>query len=206
MLPPTKWFGVTFSDAERNLAAEQRIIAEIVEKVLAMQTNAATQQKRLLTRGTHAKGVCARAQFEVLDVTAGRDPALGARLARGIYAKPGIYPAIVRFANADPSVKSDLEADVRSLSFSVELAPTGPAAVSADVSRQDYSMQNATAFPFNDAQAFLGLMKVLTAPGPPKGSQPESTQQHTHKVTQDVIDAFQLVCARRSVAVNATQE
>jgi catalase len=138
MLPPTKCFGVTFSDAERNLAAEEAIIAQIVDRVLATQANAAAQQKRPLARGTHAKGVCARAQFEVLDVTTGRDPALGARLAKGIYAKPAIYPAIVRFANADPNVNSDLKADVRSMSFSVELAPQERAVGDANTARQDY--------------------------------------------------------------------
>ena len=80
---------------------------------------------RPISRGTHAKGVCARAKFE--DVTAGRDRALAARLAKGIYAMPGIYPAIVRFANADPNVNSDFKADVRSLSFSVEFGPGGAA-------------------------------------------------------------------------------
>jgi hypothetical protein len=31
----------------------------------------------------------------------GRDAHLTARLAEGIFATPGVYPAIVRFANAD---------------------------------------------------------------------------------------------------------
>jgi catalase len=103
MLFLTRWFGVTGSDAERNLAREQSDIKEITERVLLMQANAAAQQRQPLRRGTHAKGVCARAQFEVFDVTVGRNPQLAARLARGIFAKPGVYPAIVRFANSDGS-------------------------------------------------------------------------------------------------------
>jgi hypothetical protein len=170
MLPPTRWFGVTFSDAERSLVREKVIIAEIVERVLAMQANAAALHKRPLARGTHAKGVCARAQFEVLNVTAERDPALGARLARGIYARPMTYPAVVRFANSDPNVSSDCKADVRSLSFSIDLAPAGVAVGGANAARQDYSMQSATTLPINDAPAFLGLMKVLTASNPAKGA------------------------------------
>jgi hypothetical protein len=101
MLFLTRWFGVTGSEADRDLAAEPAIIEKIVERALAMQTNSAAEQRRPLARGTHAKGVCARAQFEILDVTAGRDRALAARLAKGNYAKPGVYPAIVRFANSD---------------------------------------------------------------------------------------------------------
>jgi hypothetical protein len=93
---------------------------------------------------------------------------LAARLAKGIYATPRTYPAIVRFANADPKVNSDFKADVRSLSFSVEFAPGGAATSGAKISRQDYSMQNATTLPLNDAHAFLVTMKVLTASSPAK--------------------------------------
>jgi hypothetical protein len=73
MLFLTRWFGVTGSDAERSLAGEQSVINEITERVLLMQANAASQQRRPLRRGTHAKGVCARALFEIFDVTVGRD-------------------------------------------------------------------------------------------------------------------------------------
>jgi hypothetical protein len=91
---------------------------------------------------------------------------LAARLAKGIYEKPGVYPAVVRFANSDPKVNSDFKADVRSLSFYVELVPSS----GVNTSRQDYSMQNATTLPLNDAHAFLATMKVLTASSPVKGA------------------------------------
>jgi len=108
---------VTGSDAERDVTREQADIAAITERSLLMQANSASQQHRPLGRGTHVKGVCARAQFEVFDVAQGRDPALAARLAKGMFAKPGVYPAVVRFGNADPKKNSDFKADVRSLSF-----------------------------------------------------------------------------------------
>jgi len=66
-------------------------------------------------------------------------------------------------------VNSDFKADVRSLSFSVEIAPGGAATSGANIARQDYSMQNATTLPINDAHAFLALMTVLTASNPAKG-------------------------------------
>src|SRR5271169_5155750 len=100
MLFLTRLFGVTVSDAERNPLEEKAEIEEIVDKVLKMQSQAAAQQHRPLGRGTHVKGVSARAQFEVLDITAGRHPELTARRAKGMFARPGVYPAIVRFANA----------------------------------------------------------------------------------------------------------
>ncbi len=167
MLFMTRWFGVTFSDADRDLAGEQAEIDQIVEKVLLLQSNSASQQRRPLGRGTHAKGVCVRAQFEVFDVFAKHDPALAARLAKGMFAKPGTYPAVVRFGNSDPKVNSDFKPDVRSLSFAVDLS--GACASAEQNGRQDFSLQNATTLPINDARAFLETMKVLTASNPFSG-------------------------------------
>src|SRR5258708_7811024 len=121
----TRSFGVTFSDADRNLAREQADIEEITRRSLLLQANSAAKQRRPLARGTHAKGVCVRAQFEVFDVAEGRDPALAARLAKGIFAKPGVYPATVRFGNADPKKNSHFKTAFRSLSFSPHLTREG---------------------------------------------------------------------------------
>jgi hypothetical protein len=121
MLFLTRWFGVTGSDAERNLAREKSEIEEITKKVLLLQANAAAKQHRPLGRGTHVKSVCVRAQFEIFDVAVGRDREVAIRLAKGIFTKPAVYPAIVRFANADPNINSDFRPDVRSLSFSIDL-------------------------------------------------------------------------------------
>jgi hypothetical protein len=153
---------VTGSDSERNFVREKADIEAIVEKTLLMQSKAAAQQHRPLCRGTHAKGVCARAQFEVFDVTVGRDRGPAARLAKGMFTTPGVYPAVVRFANADPNMNSDFKPDVRSLSFSVEAAPEGM----AKPCRQDFSMQNATTLPINDSPAFLATIRLLTASNP----------------------------------------
>ena len=168
MLFLTKRFGVTSSDAERDLTAERAYIQEIVEKVLLMQANAAAKQQCPLARGTHAKGTCARAQFEVFNLRNGRDGALARRLARGIFAEPGSYPATVRFANSDPQVNSDFKADVRSLSISVDLTRDGTAEPLGGAQRQDFSLQNATTLPLNDARAFVATMRILTASSPSK--------------------------------------
>ncbi|WP_187436982.1 hypothetical protein [Bradyrhizobium rifense] len=149
---------MTESDADRDRVRETADIDMIVEKSLLMQANAAAQQHRPLCRGTHAKGVCARAQFEIFDLTAGSERALATRLAKGIFSKPGVYSAVLRFANADPTVKSDFKPDVRSLSFSVDVVGNG-----TNGGRQDFSMQNATTLPINDSPAFLAAMNLLTA-------------------------------------------
>jgi hypothetical protein len=169
MLFLTRMFGVTGSDAERDRLNEKAVIEQITEKVLLLQANAAAQQKSPLRRGTHAKGTSARAQFEVFDVTAGRQAALGVRLAKGIFAKPGVYPAIVRFGNADSKVNSDFKPDVRSLSFSVDLTRDGTIDTGTNPKRQDFSLQNTTTLPINDAPAFLAIMNLLTASNPAAG-------------------------------------
>ena len=52
---------------ERKLPTEDADIAEIVRDILIVQARFAAEQKRPLGRGTHTKGVCARATFEVFD-------------------------------------------------------------------------------------------------------------------------------------------
>jgi hypothetical protein len=166
MLFLTRLFGVTGSDADRDPVREKAEIEEIIEKSLLLQAKSAAQQHRSIGRGTHVKGVCARAQFEVLDVSAGPVDGLGMRLAKGMFAKPGVYPAIVRFGNADPRKNSDFKADVRSLSFSVDLTRGGKTVSDSHSGRQDFSLQNTKTLPINDASAFLALSKILTASNP----------------------------------------
>jgi hypothetical protein len=168
MMALTRWFGVTESEAQRYPAREKSDIDEIAVRSLLMQKNAATAQHRSLCRGTHASGVCVRAQFEIFDVAARHSSGLAARLAKGIFAKPGLYPAVVRFGNSDANINSDFKPDVRSLSFSVDLGANG-ALPAGGSSRQDFSMQNATTLPINDSPAFLATMKVLTAANPASG-------------------------------------
>ena len=146
---------------ELDPATEEAEIAEMVRGFLALQARTAVEENRPLRRGAHAKGVCVRAVFEVLDVAEGRDPALAARLAKGIYARPGSYPATVRFSNANPNVNGDSTPDVRGLAFCAELAPSGSAAAGV---RQDYSLQSAPTLPFNDVRALVVFAKVFTAP------------------------------------------
>jgi hypothetical protein len=166
MLWLTRWFGVTGSDSERDLAREPSDIEAIVRRTLKVQATSAAEQHRPLARGTHAKGVCARAQFEVLDVTVGRTPELAARLAKGIFATPGVYPSVVRWGNADARKNSDFKADVRSMSFSVDLTRGGLAVPAGNSGRQDFSLQNAPPLPINDSPGFAAIMKVLAASNP----------------------------------------
>lgn len=161
--------GITFSDAERDPAVEAAYIKEIPEVMLKIQANAAVKQHRALLRTTHAKGTSARAQFEVVDVTVGRARALAQRLAKGIFATPGVYPATVRFANAFWLARPDFTPDIRSLSFSVDLTCGGICPPVAGTERQDFSLQNCTTLNLNDIRVFLPTMKLFAAPNLMKG-------------------------------------
>ena len=145
---------------ERKLPTEEIDAADIVRGILKVQAAFAAAQKRPLGRGTHTKGICARATFEVFDLARKiGDHTLAPRLAHGIYAKPGIYPATVRFANAASTILSDRNPDLRAMSFSVELPPE----LAANSPYQDFSLQSNPTFPINDAHTFAVLMKVLSA-------------------------------------------
>jgi hypothetical protein len=98
----------------------------------------------------------------VLNLATKDDPALAARLARGIFAKPGVYSAIVRFGNADPKINSDYKPDLRSLSFSVDLAHGGTT-ISAIGDRQDFHCKTPCPCPSMTQPHFSRVMKVLTA-------------------------------------------
>jgi len=148
---------------EHKLPTETADIANIVRAFLVIQARFASQQHRPLGRGTHTKGVCARAQFEVFAIDrAVGDPSLAARLSQGLFAKPGVYQATVRFANAASTIYNDAQADVRAMSFAVEV-PAG--IIGSEPGRLDYSMNNAPTFPINDAHAFASLMAVEAADG-----------------------------------------
>ena len=109
---------------ERKSPTEAADIDEITRGMLALQARVAASAKRPLARGTHAKGICVRAEFEVFDIRRlSGDPAQAERLTRGIFAVPGVYPAIVRFANADGGHRRDRWPDVRAMSFSIEVPP-----------------------------------------------------------------------------------
>src|SRR5262245_51082043 len=132
---------------ERRLPHEADDIAAIIRGILAIQAKFAHAQHRALGRGTHTKGICVGGTFEVFDLsTTIPDKVLAARLARGLYAKPGVYPAIVRFANARSFLTRDTKKDVRALSFSLQV-PAG--VIGAVPTRLDYSMNNGTTFPIN---------------------------------------------------------
>jgi mono/diheme cytochrome c family protein len=148
---------------EHRSPTEDADIEEIARSILTVQARYAAEQHRSLGRGTHTKGICVRATFEIFDIRSiTGDATLAGRLGRGLFARPGVYPATARFANAASTVQPDRTPDVRALSFAVHVPPgvLGP-----DETRLDFSMNNAPTFPINDAHAFATFMRVQAADG-----------------------------------------
>jgi len=147
---------------EQPRPTEAADINEIRACMKVAQELRAEQDNRPLGRGTHTKGVCVRGTFEVFDLaTSIDDPALRARLARGLFAHPGTYDATIRFANGQDRVLPDNKPDVRAMSFSVQPRDGQP----VGAPRCDFTMNNATTFPWNDARAFALFVRVSTARG-----------------------------------------
>ena len=111
---------------ERKSPTEAADIDEIVRGMLAIQAQAAAGGKRPLSRGTHAKGICVRAEFEVLDLrqVARRSRARRAsgaghlRRARHLSRHRALRQCRRR-ASSGPL------ADVRAMSFSIDVTAGG---------------------------------------------------------------------------------
>jgi hypothetical protein len=152
---------------EAARATEAEDTAALTRDVLAIQQKFAAEQNRPLARGTHAKGICVRGTFEVFDVfDTTPDRAMATRLAHGIFARPGTYPAVIRFANGNSQILPDQKKDVRACSFAVDVPPgvLGPSH-----ERHDFSMNNARTFPINDPHAFAVATSVVAAPSAARG-------------------------------------
>jgi hypothetical protein len=102
-------------------------------------------------------------------VNMGRSTLIRLQLTKGIFANPGVYPAVVRWGNADSRKNSDFKPDVRSMSFSVDLTQDGSLTPGVNGGRQDFSLQNAPPLPINDSPGFAAVMKVLAKSNPFSG-------------------------------------
>lgn len=145
-----------FQRFEGSADNEARLTQDLID--LFKITQAAGATNGVLHRGTHAKGTCAKATFEVLhsDHFSGSDDepieeSIKAALKVGLYANPGTYPVDqLRVANGAGVIGSDLARDVHSLSFSVDLGHGR---------RQDYAMNSHPIFPIPSLSAFVNTVK-----------------------------------------------
>jgi mono/diheme cytochrome c family protein len=147
-------------DLERKPPTEDADTAEIVRNMRAIQAQKARAQHRPLGRGTHTKGAAVHATLEIFDLARLMpDRALAARLAQGIYAHPGTYPAVIRFANGASQRNPDRARDARAMTMSVDVTAAGI----PGVTRLDYSMNSVATFPLKDAHAFATFTRVTAS-------------------------------------------
>ncbi len=85
----TRWFGVTETEAERDHVREKADIDEIAERSLTMQSNAAVKQHRSLAGERMQRVFVSEPNLKYLTCRSG-ESALAERLAKGIFAKPGL--------------------------------------------------------------------------------------------------------------------
>ena len=147
------WLSVP--DLETISATESADITAIVDGILTLQKSDAAKQNRPLARGTHAKGVCAKAEFEVLDIIATVRPRARHSACQGpVRDTPGVIrpPCDSRTPTRTSTTTS------KPMSGRCPSPSRLPA-----VPRQDYSTNDRTTFPINDAHAFATTVKVVTA-------------------------------------------
>lgn len=138
---------------EQALKSEAQDLQRIRSGILYLQEQQAKESGHVL-RGTHAKGICAKGELNVLDL----DPS--SPLKQGLFSTPGHYLTTLRFANAAGKIQADQEPDVRAVSLRVQ----APVALSNPQGQIDFAMNNAPTFPINDAHVFGSLM-VLAKEG-----------------------------------------
>ena len=97
---------------------------------------------------------CVEAEFAVPDN-------LPASLRVGLFAQPGTYPALVRFASANSS--SDREPDIRGMSIKVRGVPGEN--LTAGAADQDFVLNSHPVMMVADAKSFLELLRANEAGG-----------------------------------------
>jgi len=123
------------------------------------------KQRRSLVAEPMKRSLCP-CPIRVLDVSVIAPQSLHRGLQRGFFARPDAYPAVVRFANADPNINSDFKPDVRSLSF--WLISFGRRRWRGAFAPGFFDAERAPCQSMN-RQHFLATLKLLTASNPAAG-------------------------------------
>ncbi len=108
-------------------------------------------------RSVHAKSYALlEGELTVLD-------GLPSELAQGMFARPGVYPAVLRFSTNPGDILDDAVSAPRGLALKV-IGVEGTRLPGAEGSlTQDFVMANGPAFVAPDAKAFLGSLQMLAA-------------------------------------------
>ena len=138
---------------ERVSPEELRLEAEMTAWILARyRLQRTAHPDRPISRFNQPKTLaCPSAVLQVAD--------LPDRLARGLFARPGAYPATLRFANA--TRQDDREKDLRGLSIRVEGVP-GASGVDGTPGRQDFLLNSHPVLFAGTPEDFHAFVEAVT--------------------------------------------
>lgn len=149
-------------DVERPEADEQETIDGIIQG-MTQQTETVEKREHHAVRASHAKSTaCAVGELTVA-------ANLPLELAQGLFAKPGVHPVAVRFAQGPGETLGDRVSTHRGMSIKV-FGVEGEKLPGHAVDTQDFVLATGTTFPSGTAQGFLSdAKKIGAATSAPEG-------------------------------------
>lgn len=139
--------------SEGDSETECEMVRTLIKRFEILESTVAKASGGKRVRGTHAKGLCLNGTFTAnysQDLTQEKVDTL--RQA-SVFANSVRRPAVIRFANGASKTDADYKADVRALSFKVDLG---------NGRTQDFSFNNVNRFQIPDLDSFVRVMDVVT--------------------------------------------
>jgi hypothetical protein len=181
-----------YSDSVEQLQPDE---AELVEKILAsmMRVNRQVADRhRHGLRDAHAKShAIVRGTLSV--------GALPAHLAQGLFARPGIYPVIVRFSTAPGDLQSDRVAAARGMAIKVLGVPGDKLLPDDDSANQDFLLVNHPVIPFGHVKAYWETQQLLER----GDGAPEALQRLTGALARGAQQLFKAAKVDVPLAIEA---
>lgn len=126
---------------------EAAALAAIVQNIEASVRKAAAESG-MARRDAHPKAHgCVKAEFRILDD-------LPETLRAGLFARPGVHQAWIRFSNSNPTPQGDKPEDGRGMAIKVLDVPDSPSGT------QDFLMVNAPVFIVRNAADYLAFLQA----------------------------------------------
>lgn len=137
-------------------AGEAKIAAEIAEAMLSVARTTFANSGHAI-RSVHAKSHgLLKAELEV-------PTGLPPQLAQGVFARPGRYPAVVRFSTIPGDLLPDSVSTPRGVAIKLLGVEGNRLEGSENATTQDFILVNAPTFPTKSTKAFLSNLKLIAA-------------------------------------------
>ncbi|HEV7282936.1 MAG TPA: catalase family protein [Pirellulaceae bacterium] len=148
-----------YSDSVETIPADESQDIDRIVEIMRSTLRQHLEKSGRLTSDVHAKPhACVLAEFQV---AGGLPP----EVAQGLFARPGLYPAFVRFSNTAPWFQPDAVPDGRGLAVQVDLRGERSPFASSDVATQDFVMANNSTFVAANVKGLLELEEARQRAG-----------------------------------------